>query len=140
MFRSFLKPRNMLAAAAVLVSATLLAGPGCRAADDVRPVTTEKLPNIPGKSITAIVVNYAPAARSDKHYHAGSVLAYVLSGEIRSENSATGPAKVYKAGESFFEPPGSKHLVSENASATESASLLAIFIADDGATLTTYYK
>jgi quercetin dioxygenase-like cupin family protein len=68
------------------------------------------------------------------------VLAYVLSGEIRSENSATGPAKVYKAGESFFEPPGSKHLVSENASATKSASLLAIFIADDGATLTTHYK
>lgn len=141
MFRSFLKPRHMLAAAAALVSATLLAGPGCGAADDdVRLVTTAKLPNVPGKSITAIVVNYAPGGRSDKHHHAGSVLAYVLSGEIRSENSATGPATVYKAGESFFEPPDSKHLVSENASATESASLLAIFIADDGATLTTYYK
>jgi hypothetical protein len=57
-------------------------------------------------------------------------------GEIRSENSATGPVKVYKAGESFFELTGSKHLVSENAGATEPASLLAIFIADDGATLT----
>ena len=68
--------------------------------------------------------------------HAGSVLAYVLSGEIRSENSATGPARVYKAGETFFEPPGSEHLVSENASATEPASLLAIFVADDGAQLT----
>jgi quercetin dioxygenase-like cupin family protein len=141
MFRTFLKRRHLLAAAAVLMSATLLAAPGCRAADDdVSPVTTEKLPNVPGKSITAIVVNYAPGAKSDKHHHAGSVLAYVLSGEIRSENSATGPAKVYKAGESFFEPPGSKHLVSENASATKSASLLAIFIADDGATLTTHYK
>ena len=49
------------------------------------------------------------------------------------ENSATGPARVYKAGESFFEPPGSEHLVSENASATEPASLLAVFVADDGA-------
>ena len=103
----------------------------------MRPVTTEKLPNVPGKSITAIVVNYAPGAKSAKHHHAGSVLAYVLSGEIRSENSATGPAKVYKAGETFFEPPGSEHLVSENASATEPASLLAIFVADDGAQLTT---
>jgi quercetin dioxygenase-like cupin family protein len=56
----------------------------------------------------------------------------VLSGAIRSENSATGPARVYKAGESFFEPPGSKHLISENASATEPASLLAVFVADDG--------
>jgi quercetin dioxygenase-like cupin family protein len=130
--------RRILAAAAVLAAGTLLAGPLWAAGDDVRPVTTEKLPNVPSKSITTIVVNYAPGAKSDKHHHAGSVLAYVLSGEIRSENSATGPAKVYKAGETFFEPPGSEHLVSENASATEPASLLAIFIADDGAQLTIY--
>jgi quercetin dioxygenase-like cupin family protein len=68
------------------------------------------------------------------------VFAYVLSGEIRSENSANGPAGVYKAGETFFEPPGSAHLVSENASTTEPASLLAIFVADDGAQLTTFDK
>jgi len=137
MFRSFMKARHLVAAAAILAAGTLLAGPLCRAAgDDVRPVTTEKLPNVPGKSITAIVVNYAPGAKSVRHHHAGSVLAYVLSGEIRSENS--GPAKVYKAGETFFEPPGSKHLVSENASATEPARLLAIFVADDDAQLTIY--
>lgn len=41
-------------------------------------------------------------------------------------------------GESFFEPPGGEHLVSENASATEPASLLAIFVADGGAKLTTF--
>jgi quercetin dioxygenase-like cupin family protein len=70
------------------------------------------------------------------HRHAGSVFAYVLSGSIRSENSATGPVRVYKAGESFFEPPGSEHLVSENASATEPASLLAVFVADDNAHFT----
>ncbi len=86
------------------------------------------------------MVNYAPGGKSSKHHHAGSVLAYVLSGEIRSENSATGPAKVYKAGESFFERPGSEHLVSENASTTAPASLLAIFIADEGADLTTFDK
>ena len=49
-----------------------------------------------------------------------------------------GRLKVYKAGESFFEPPGSKHLISENASATEPARLLAVFIADDGVQLTTF--
>jgi len=68
------------------------------------------------------------------------VFAYVLSGAIRSENSVTGPARVYRAGESFFEPPGSEHLVSENASATEPASLLAVVGADDGAQLTTFEK
>ena len=64
----------------------------------------------------------------------------MLSGTIRSENSATGPARVYKAGESFFEPPGGEHLVSENASTTEPASLLAVFVADDGARLTSFDK
>jgi quercetin dioxygenase-like cupin family protein len=96
---------------------------------EVKRVDVEKLANVPGKSITAVVVNYAPGRKSGKHQHAGSVLAYVLSGAIRSENSATGPVRVYKAGESFFEPPGSEHLVSENASATEPASLLAVFVA-----------
>jgi quercetin dioxygenase-like cupin family protein len=81
-------------------------------------------------------VNYAPGGASPAHQHAGSVLAYVLSGTIRSENSATGPVRVYKAGETFFEPAGSTHLVSENGSQTEPASLLAIFVADEGAQLT----
>ena len=64
----------------------------------------------------------------------------MLSGAIRSENSATGPARVYHTGESFFEPPGSEHLISENASATEPASLLAVFIADDEDQLTTFER
>jgi quercetin dioxygenase-like cupin family protein len=95
-----------------------------------------QLPNVPGKSLTAVVVRYAPGDASGPHHHAGSVFAYVLSGAIRSQVSTSGPAKVYQAGESFFEPPGSDHLVSANASTTEPASLLAIFVADDGAVLT----
>jgi len=127
-------------AAAVIVLAIAGAPAAYAEGDKVTPVRSEKLPNVPGKSLTAIVVNYAPGGKSASHHHAGSVLAYVLTGSIRSENSATGPARVYKAGESFFEPPGSEHLVSENASTTEPASLLAIFVADDGAQLTTFEK
>jgi quercetin dioxygenase-like cupin family protein len=58
----------------------------------------------------------------------------------REELAQRGPARIYRAGESFFEPPGSMHLVSEHASATEPAALLAIFIADDRVTLTTFEK
>jgi quercetin dioxygenase-like cupin family protein len=121
---------------------TLVGGVGCPAHADgeAKMVRSEKLPNVPGKSLTAVVVNYAPGAKSLSHHHAGSVFVYVLSGEIRSENSATGPAKIYKTGDTFFEPAGSAHLVSENASATEPASLLAVFVADDGAKLTTFEK
>jgi quercetin dioxygenase-like cupin family protein len=140
---SFPSSRSALVAALVLLASGLWTGStdradGQDAGAQVKPVIAEKLPNVPGKSITAVVVSYAPGGKSPKHRHAGSVFASVLSGSIRSENSATGPAKVHKAGESFFEPPGSEHLVSENASATEPASLLAVFVADDGARLTTF--
>jgi quercetin dioxygenase-like cupin family protein len=133
---------TMRRVAAMAVVALAIAGAHAAHAegDKVTPVHSEKLPNVPGKSLTAVVVNYAPGGKSASHHHAGSVFAYVLSGSIRSENSATGPARIYKAGENFFEPPGSEHLVSENASATEPASLLAIFVADDGAQLTTFGK
>jgi quercetin dioxygenase-like cupin family protein len=108
--------------------------------DEEKLVRTEMLPNVPGKRITLTVVSYMPGQKSGPHHHPGSVVAYVLSGAIRSEDSATGPAKVYKAGESFFEPPGNHHLISENASANEPASLLAVHVADDGARLTTFGK
>jgi len=135
------RPRVLAFSTAALVAAAIAqVSLAHENGDAIKPVLSEKLPNVPGKSISTILVTYAPGGTSKAHRHAGSVLAYVLSGEIRSENSATGPAKVYKAGEAFFEPPGSEHLISENASKTEPASLLAIFIADDGAKLTTFDK
>lgn len=135
----------ILAGAGLVASVTLMSSTVSRAADEdhgaqVKPVFSTTLPNVPGKSLTAVVVTYAPGGKSPKHHHAGSVFAFVLSGAIRSENSATGPARVYHAGETFFEPAGSEHLVSENASNTEPASLLAIFVAKQGAHLTTFDK
>lgn len=98
------------------------------------------LDNVPGSKLTAVVVTYAPGGKSPPHHHAGSVFAYVIAGEIRSQNSATGPVRVYRAGESFFEPAGSVHLVSENASSTAPAKLLAVFVAPGGAQLTAAEK
>ena len=133
--------RWMYAAAGFALAAVLLGVPRLFAAEETRPVQakpvfSEKLPNVPGKTLTGVLVKYAPGGKSPSHAHAGSVYAYVLSGQIRSENSVTGPARVYTAGEGFFEPPGSTHTISENASDSEPATLLAIFVADDGAQLT----
>ena len=131
------------ASLAVGLSVALAAGGWMSLAADEMPggkaeqVFATELPNVPGKRLTAVVVRYAAGAASPQHHHAGSVFAYVLSGTIRSQNSATGPIKEFKAGEGFFEPPGSHHLISANASNTEPASLLAIFVADDKAVLTT---
>ncbi len=128
--------KAVLLLAMVVATSTALAQTPTAAT--VTPVASHELPNVPGKKVTAVRVQYQPGGKSESHKHAGSVLAIVIDGEIRSQNSATGPVKVYKTGESFFEPPGSTHLVSENASATKPATLLAIFIADDGAELTVY--
>jgi len=103
----------------------------------VTPVFEEELSNLPGYSLAAVVVDYAPGGHSASHRHAGPVFAYVLEGQVRSKLD-DGPAVVYQGGESFFEPLGTHHVISENASGTESAKLLAVFVAQDGATLTTF--
>jgi NADPH:quinone reductase-like Zn-dependent oxidoreductase len=38
--------------------------------------------------VTAVEVDYAPGGASPAHRYTGSVFAYVVSGQIRSENSA----------------------------------------------------
>ena len=134
--------KNLMVLALSSIALFTIATPAALAHDDakVRQAFSHALPNVPGHAVNGLLVQYEPGGKSDAHHHAGSVIAYVLTGAIRSQNSATGAARIYKAGESFFEPAGSVHLVSENASDTEPASLLAIFVAEDGATLTTYGK
>jgi quercetin dioxygenase-like cupin family protein len=100
------------------------------------PGLRQPLPNVPGKWLSSVLVDYPPGAASAPHRHGdASVYAYVLAGAIRSQVD-DGPVRIYRAGDSWFEPPGTYHAVSENASATEPARLLAVFVADDGATLT----
>jgi quercetin dioxygenase-like cupin family protein len=98
----------------------------------------QKLATIPGKTLTALTVDYAPGGTSSPHSHARSaeVFAYVVSGAIRSKVN-DGEESVYRAGQFWYEPPGATHSVSVNASATDPARLLAVFVADDGAELTT---
>jgi quercetin dioxygenase-like cupin family protein len=98
-----------------------------------------ELPHLPGQTMTGVLVDYAPGGSSPPHHHTseGAVVAYVLEGAIRSQVN-DGPEQVYQAGESWLEPPGAAHAVSANASPTEPARLLAIFVAADGAELTTF--
>ncbi len=95
-------------------------------------VADQPIPNLPGKRLVSVIVDYPPGVRSLAHRHAASafIYAYVLSGEIRSAVNDE-PARIYRTGESWFESPGSHHRVSANASDTASARLLAVFIIDD---------
>jgi quercetin dioxygenase-like cupin family protein len=89
--------------------------------------------NVPGKSLEAVAVSYPPGAKSESHHHAPSafIMAYVISGAIRSQVEGES-ARVYHAGETWTEAPGAHHTISENASGTERAELLAVFLLDTG--------
>jgi quercetin dioxygenase-like cupin family protein len=99
--------------------------------EQVKVAFEHALPNTEGKKMVAVVVTYPPGAKSLPHHHAPSafIYAYVLSGAIRSQVGDQ-PAKVYQVGESFYEVPGSHHRISENASDSDPASLLAVFVVD----------
>ena len=94
-------------------------------------VYQHELPNVPGKSIKGVLVEYGPGGYSSGHTHAKSAFIYatVLEGAIRSQIN-DGPATIYKAGQSFSELPGDRHAVSANASETKPAKLLAVFVVD----------
>jgi quercetin dioxygenase-like cupin family protein len=120
-----------------LLCALALAGLGAGAAhaDDksakVTPVYEHALPNVPGKSIRGVLVEYGPGGSSPAHRHPSSAFIYatVLEGTIRSQVN-DGPVKTYRAGENWSESPGDVHKVSANASTTEPAKLLAVFVVD----------
>lgn len=89
------------------------------------------LPNVPGKSMKGVLVEYGPGGSSAAHRHPGSAFIYatVLEGAIVSQVN-DGPAVTYQAGQNFSESPGDRHSISRNASATAPAKLLAVFVVD----------
>jgi quercetin dioxygenase-like cupin family protein len=103
------------------------------------PVFKGDLPNLTmdGWEVTVSMVDYPPGRVGAVHHHAGFVLAYVLEGAVITKISGQGEEKTYTAGQMFYEPPGSTHEVSNNASQTQPAKLLAMIFAKKGATLTT---
>ena len=102
------------------------------------PVFKRDLPNITMEDweVTVSNVDYPPGRVGQTHHHAGFVLAYVLEGSIVTKISGQ-EERTYRTGEMFFEPPGSTHEVSNNASASEPAKLLAMIFAKKGVPLTT---
>jgi quercetin dioxygenase-like cupin family protein len=104
-----------------------------------RVVSSEPLAHVPGKRVTVAIVDFPPRSLSPPHRHGGSVTVYVLSGAIRSQLEQ-GPIETFRVGGTFFEPLGIIHTLSENPSDTEPAQVLAIFVHDEGATLTTYLE
>jgi quercetin dioxygenase-like cupin family protein len=120
---------------AAALAAICVTGAGADEAAKVTVVYDHVLPNVPGKSIRGVLVEYEPGGKSPAHTHPNSAFIYatVLEGAIQSQVN-DGPVKTYRAGESWSEFPGDHHKVSANASNTERARLLAVFVLDTNET------
>jgi quercetin dioxygenase-like cupin family protein len=99
------------------------------------PLMSEALPEVPGETFTAALVDFPPDARAVPHRHGDAfVYAYVLDGTVRSQLEGQ-PLRTYRKGEFWVEQPGAHHLVTANASGSDTARLLVVFISDTGAEL-----
>ena len=105
-------------------------GVAARPSTGVKVLSCEALPNVPGKSVTTVLVDFPPLAYSPAHRHPGSVTAIILEGTIRSQLGG-GPVGTYKAGETFFEPPRTLHVFAENPDPVRPAKLVAVFVTEE---------
>ena len=108
-----------------------LAVPGAKNAK-VTQVYQHALPGVPGKSIKGVTVEYGPGGFSPSHTHAKSAIIYatVIEGAVRMQVNE-GPEVTYRTGQNWTEKPGDHHRVSANASQTQPAKILAVFVVDD---------
>jgi quercetin dioxygenase-like cupin family protein len=95
------------------------------------PILKQALPPGDFRNVQAIIVELAPGASAPRHRHDVAVLAYVLEGNV--ENQFDGGALVmHKQGDSWWEAPGTVHNVVRNASDSEPARLLVVYIGEEG--------
>ena len=121
----------LMAAAAALFATSVPAQENIGNNAKITLAFDQELPNVPGKSLRVVLVEYGPGAGSAAHRHPSSAFIYarVLEGAIRSKvNEAS--ERTYQAGESWTERSGDHHQVSQNASTTAPAKLLAVFVVD----------
>ena len=127
------RPRRSLASACgalLALALTPLAAGGAQAQETIKPLFRQALPNVEGKTFTTVQVDFGPGVHAAPHRHGQAfVYAYVLRGAVRSQLEGE-PARVYQAGEFWFEPPGVHHVMTENVSGTTPATLLVTFVAD----------
>src|SRR5260370_2880605 len=101
--------------------------------DTIKNTFSHPTSNVRERSFVAVEVSSPPGRASAPHRHSDSafIYAHVVSGRIASQVEGQ-PEHIYRAGECWYETPGAHHLISRNASNTEPAKLLAVFVADTG--------
>lgn len=126
-----MNPSTVLSAVAVAVGCGFtMAGHPHQDGERVRVLSIqdihEKLDGKQSKA-TMLEVTIGPGESGLAHRHPGPGFVYVLEGEYELGIDDK-PTKMYRAGETFYEPTGCLHRVSRNPSATGQTRLIAVVL------------
>ena len=98
----------------------------------VTPVMSKDLPEVPGKEVLMITVEYPPSGADPIHRHNAHGFIYVLEGTIVMQVKG-GKEVTLTPGQSWHEGPEDVHVVGRNASTTKPAKFLVFLFKDKGA-------
>ena len=107
---------------ALVLTGVLFAGQA-----EVTPLVSKDLPELPGKEVTMITVDYPPGSQDPIHRHEAHAFVYVLEGEIVMQVKGGKEVRL-KPGDTFYESPNDVHVVGRNASATEPAKFVVFLV------------
>jgi quercetin dioxygenase-like cupin family protein len=98
----------------------------------VTSLTSKDLPELPGKEVLMITVDYPPGSADPIHRHNAHAFIYVLEGSIVMQVKG-GKEVTLTPGQTFYEGPDDVHVVGRNASSTKPAKFVVWFIKEKGA-------
>jgi quercetin dioxygenase-like cupin family protein len=123
----------------LLVITLLLGFTAPAAAQEPPKVTTlfsRDLSDMPGKEGEMLIVEYPPGGADPVHRHDAHAFVYVLEGSVIMQLKGSDPVTLHP-GQTFYEGPDDIHVVGRNASKTEPAKFLVVFVKNKGAPILT---
>jgi quercetin dioxygenase-like cupin family protein len=123
----------------LLAGALLLSFAAAVAAQEppkVTPLMSRDLTDIPGKEGTMLMVEYPPGGADPVHRHNAHAFVYVLEGSVIMQVKGAEPVTLHP-GQTFYEGPNDIHVAGRNASKTEPAKFLVVFVKNQGAPILT---
>ena len=130
-----MKNKRLMLVLLFLIPSTLMAqepAAGRAPQASVTSLTSKDLPELPGKEVLMITVDYPPGSVDPIHRHNAHAFVFVLEGSIIMQVKG-GKEVTLTPGQTFYEGPNDVHVVGRNASTTKSAKFVVFFIKDKGA-------
>ena len=101
---------------------------------------TQPLADLPGREVRISILDREPGASTARHRHPGHhTFGYVIEGTVEFAINGE-PARVLRAGDTFYEPPAAVHSISRNPSADKRAKVLVFMVADQNNPSTVFEK